>query len=166
MATDESIRVHPGDIVQDSDGLFFLVTETHSWGVGAVQRDRVPGGLIREAYFRLKPGQFVPVGVAHTLPEEVAQARRDSLALERQLAADALADPDDLTPQWDVEVRFNGRTSGSGQRHSERVRAESVEDALRAARLPLTQHGGAAFIVGATVDEVRPHPALAREPGK
>jgi hypothetical protein len=85
MATDETLIVHPGDILQDTSGQFFLAASTHSWGVGAVQR-WTDGGEVRETYHRLKPGQFVVVGSAHTLPEEVAQARRDSIATARALA--------------------------------------------------------------------------------
>ena len=165
MATEESVTVHPGDIVQDTSGQFYLVASTHKWGVGAVQR-WTDGGETRETYHRLKPGQFVPVGVAHMLPEEVSQARRDSLALERAMEAERLSDPDNLTPQWDVEVRFNGRTTGAGQKHTQRVRADCVEEALDQVKHPVGAHGGAICIVGVTVDEVRPHPALAGEPGK
>ncbi|MEJ7831280.1 MAG: hypothetical protein WKF79_00055 [Nocardioides sp.] len=88
MATEEAITVHPGDILQDSQGLLYLASEVHGWGVGAVQRFDHAGDVI-EAYHRLKPGQFVVVGTAHTLPEAVAQARRDSLATERAIAKDA-----------------------------------------------------------------------------
>ena len=165
MATEETVRVHPGDIVQDSDGLFLLVASTHQWGVGAVMRWR-QDDEVREHAYRLKPGQFRVVGVAPVLPEEVAQARRDSLATERALAAEALADPENLTPQWDVETRFNGRTTGSGQAHRQRVRADCVEEALDKVRHPVMEHGGSICITGVTVDEVRPHPALAGESGR
>lgn len=154
MATDETVTVHPGDILQDSDGLFYLAAETHSWGIGAVLRWR-QDDQVRETYHRMKPGQFVVVGVAHTLPEEVRAARRDSIATARALARDALADPDNLTPQWDVEVRFNGRTTGAGQKHAERVRADCVEQALEVVRHPVMEHGGSICIVGVTVDEVK-----------
>jgi hypothetical protein len=154
MATDDTVIVHPGDIVQDSEGQFYLVASTHKWGVGAVQR-WTDAGQVRETYSRLRPGQFVVVGTGHLLPEEVAQARRDSLRLAADLARDALADPDDLTPQWDVEVRFNGRTTGAGQKHNQRVKADCVEEALDKVKHPVGQHGGAICIVGVTVDEVR-----------
>lgn len=91
MATDPNTQiVHPGDVIQDSDGLFLLVTETRSWGVGAVERWRegpVPYE-IKEHYHRMKPGTFWVVGPAHLIPEEVAQARRDSLALARDIERD------------------------------------------------------------------------------
>lgn len=84
MATDETVIVHPGDIIQDANGHLHLVTETHSWGVGAVQR-WLEHGEDREVYARFKPGQFFVVGTAHTLPAEVKQARRDSLTTQRNL---------------------------------------------------------------------------------
>lgn len=87
MATEETVRVHPGDIVQDHEGLLYLTTGTFNWGVGAVLRSR--GNLsqsISEAYHRLKPGSFSVVGVAPMMPEAVAQARRDSLATEAAVA--------------------------------------------------------------------------------
>lgn len=90
MATDETIRVHPGDVVQDSDGLFLLVTQCHGWGIEAVMRWRQgpPPYEIAEHGYRLKPGQFVVVGTAHTLPVEVRQARQDSLRTEREVERD------------------------------------------------------------------------------
>lgn len=88
MATEDTPPVHPGDIVQDTSGQFYLVTETHKWGVGAVQR-WTDGGEVRETYSRLRPGQFVVVGVGHLLPEDVSQARRDSLTTARALAKEA-----------------------------------------------------------------------------
>lgn len=88
MATEETITVHPGDILQDADGLFYLASETHSWGVGAVMRWR-DGDEVRETYHRLKPGQFVVVGAGHILPEDVRGRRRDSLTTARALAKEA-----------------------------------------------------------------------------
>lgn len=84
MATEETITVHPGDIVQDTDGYLHLVSETHGWGVGAIQRLR-DGVVEREFYTRLKPGQFVVVGTAHILPTTVAQRRKDSLATQQEV---------------------------------------------------------------------------------
>jgi hypothetical protein len=78
MATEETVIVHPGDIIQDSAGQLMLVTQTKKWGVGAVQRWH-DGVEMQERYHRLKPGQFVVCGAAHLLPEEISQARRDSL---------------------------------------------------------------------------------------
>lgn len=89
MATEpETVTVHPGDIIQDSSGQIMLVTQTKRWGVGAVQRWH-DGIEMQERYHRLKPGQFVVCGAAHLMPEEVAQARRDSLKLAAQVAKDA-----------------------------------------------------------------------------
>lgn len=90
MATDETIIVHPGDILQGTEqgpqhGHLFLVTETHRWGAGAVARWHHDGDD-HEVYHRFKPGTFAVVGAAHILPPEVAAARRDSLATQRQLA--------------------------------------------------------------------------------
>lgn len=86
MATEpESIVVHPGDIVQDNTGQIMLVTQTKKWGVGAVQRWH-DGIEMQERYHRLKPGQFVVCGAAHLLPEEISQARRDSLKLAAEIA--------------------------------------------------------------------------------
>lgn len=88
MATEETAPVHPGDIVQDTDGCLHLVTTTNSWGVGAIQR-RIEAGQEVSTYARLRPGQFSVCGVAVTLPEAVAQARRDSLATEAAVAREA-----------------------------------------------------------------------------
>ncbi len=89
MATDQTpAAVHPGDIIQDNLGQIMLVTQTRSWGIGCVQRWH-DGIEMQERYHRLKPGQFVVCGAAHLLPEEIAQARRDSLKLAAQIAKDA-----------------------------------------------------------------------------
>jgi hypothetical protein len=159
MATTEALTVHPGDIVQGTQqgpthGHLFLVTETHRWGVGAVARWH-ENDVDRETYNRLKPGTFAVCGAAAVLPPEVAAARRDSIATARQIAREGDGNADDMTPEWDVEVRFNGRTTGTGQKHSERVRADSVEDALDRVRHPVMEHGGSICIVGVTVDEVK-----------
>lgn len=58
--------------------------------------------------------------------------------------------------EWDVEIRFNGRSTGAGQKHRERVRADCVEEALDRVRHPVMEHGGAICIVGVTVDMVKP----------
>lgn len=86
MATEpETIVVHPGDIIQDSTGQIMLITQTKKWGVGAVQRWH-DGIEMQERYHRLKPGSFVVCGAAHLLPEEISQARRDSLKLAAEIA--------------------------------------------------------------------------------
>lgn len=89
MATDETVTVHPGDIIQDSDGLLYLASETQRWGVGAVLRWRLPDGEVRESYHRMKPGQFTVCGEATLMPEEVRAARRDSIATAKAVAKDA-----------------------------------------------------------------------------
>ena len=80
MAT-ETTTVHPGDIVQDARGLIFLVSETHRWGVGALLKTETG-----DSYHRLKPGQFVVVGQAHTMNPDIAGRRRDSLAAAAEAA--------------------------------------------------------------------------------
>lgn len=86
--TPEKPPVHPGDIIQDSNGQIMLVTQTRAWGVGAVQRWH-DGIEMREVYHRLHHGQFVVCGAAHLLPEEVSKARRDSLKLAAEIAKEA-----------------------------------------------------------------------------
>lgn len=86
MATEsETVTVHPGDIIQDSAGQLMLVTQTKPRFVGAVQRWH-DGIEMQERYHRLRPGSFVVCGAAHLLPEEIAQARRDSLKLAAEIA--------------------------------------------------------------------------------
>lgn len=159
MATDNTLIAHPGDIIQGtqqgpSHGHLFLITETHRWGVGAVAR-WFADGADQETYHRFKPGTFAICGAAAILPPEVAAARRDSIATARTLAREGDGNTEDMTPEWDVTVRFNGRTTGAGQVHQERVRADSVEDALDRVRAPVMEHGGSICIVGVTVDEVK-----------
>lgn len=106
--------VHPGDILQDSDGLLYLASEIHNWGVGAVMRWRVEDQT-HEHYFRLKPGQFTVVGTAHLLPEEVAQRRRDSLAQARMIAMEspAYGASDSSDPfQWAINAATQARAWG------------------------------------------------------
>lgn len=159
MATEETIVVHPGDIIQATQpgplhGHFLLVTEVHARHIGAIMRwPETTTVLGQEAYHRLKPGAFAIAGVAPIMPPEILAARRDSVATARDLAR--VADPDDMTPRWDVEIRFNGRTTGSGQKHNEQVRADCVEQALEVVRVPVMEHGGSVCIVGVTVDEVK-----------
>lgn len=88
MATEETLIVHPGDIIQATQqgpihGHLFLVSETHRWGVGAVMR-WTDDGEDRETYHRFTdPAAFVVVGTAHLLPPDVAARRRDSVATQR-----------------------------------------------------------------------------------
>ena len=61
MATETTAVVHPGDIIQGTDGTerhghFYLVTECHRWGVGAVSRFN-HNGIDHEVYHRFHPGQ-------------------------------------------------------------------------------------------------------------
>lgn len=89
MATEpEKVTVHPGDIVQDTLGQLMLVTQTKPRFVGAVQRWH-DGIAMQERYHRLQPGSFVVCGAAHLLPEEISQARRDSLKTAAELAREA-----------------------------------------------------------------------------
>ncbi len=84
-AESETIVVHPGDIIQDSNGQLMLVTQTKPRFVGAVQRWH-DGIEMQERYHRLQPGQFVVCGAAHLLPEAIAQARRDSIKQAAEIA--------------------------------------------------------------------------------
>ena len=89
MATEqETLTVHPGDIIQDNNGQIMLVTQTKAWGIGAVQRWH-DGIEMQERYHRLKPGEFVVCGAAQLLPEEIRQTRTDSLKLAAEIAKDA-----------------------------------------------------------------------------
>lgn len=89
MATDQPTpRLHPGDIIQDSTGLLMLVTQIKPRFVGAVQRWH-DGIEMQERYHRLKHGAFVRVGAAHLLPEDIAGARRDSIAQAARDEAEA-----------------------------------------------------------------------------
>lgn len=93
MATEQTVTVHPGDIIQGIEpgphhGHFFLVTECRRWGVGAVQRWR-DGDEDHEVYSRFKPPQFALVGTAHILPPPVAAARRDSIRTAQTVAKEA-----------------------------------------------------------------------------
>lgn len=93
MATEETLIVHPGDIIQStrddwSKGRLFLVEETHRWGVGAVHCYSHAGEEF-SVYVRYKPSDFAVVGAAVLLPPEVAQRRRDSLATQRIIAKES-----------------------------------------------------------------------------
>lgn len=89
MATDpKAPAIHPGDIIQDSSGQLMIVTQAKPRFIGAVQRWH-DGIEMRERYHRLTPGQFVVCGAAHLLPEEVSQARRDSLKTAATIAKEA-----------------------------------------------------------------------------
>lgn len=89
MATEETVIVHPGDIIQATQqgpihGHLLFVSETHRWGVGAVLRWPDPDlQEDREVYHRMKPDTFVKVGTAAIMPPDVAAARRDSIATQR-----------------------------------------------------------------------------------
>jgi hypothetical protein len=161
MATDETIIAHPGDIIQStmqghwSHGLLFMIDQTRSWGVEASMLYRQAGEEF-VVPMRFKPGTFAICGAAAIVPPEIAAARRDSIATARAVAREGDGNRDDLTPEWDVEIRFNGRTTGTGQVHRERVRGDCVEDALDNVRHPVMEHGGSICIVGATADMVKP----------
>jgi hypothetical protein len=86
MATDQAPPALPGDVIQDSDGHLYLATETHRWGVGAVQRWRDRDGE-QETYHRLdQRGSYAIVGAAPLLPPEVQQARADAIRTAREVA--------------------------------------------------------------------------------
>lgn len=78
MATESTLVVHPGDIIQDQHGQLMIVTQTRPRFIGAIQRWH-DGIEDRERYHRLRPGEFHVCGAAALLPEAIAQARRDSL---------------------------------------------------------------------------------------
>ncbi len=87
MATEETVIVHPGDIIQGTiqgpqHGHLFLVTECQRWGVGGVARWHQDGDD-HEHYHRFKPGTFAVVGAAAILPPELAGARRDSIKTQQ-----------------------------------------------------------------------------------
>lgn len=89
MATEsKTLIVHPGDIIQDSAGQLMLVTQTKPRFIGAVQRWH-DGIEMQERYHRLRPGQFNVCGTAVIMPEEVAQARRDSLKTAALISREA-----------------------------------------------------------------------------
>lgn len=87
MATEEAEPIHPGDIIQDAEGVVYLASEVHGWGVGATLISRSAYG-VGETYHRLKPGQFVKVGEARFMPEAVVGRRRDSLRQAAEIAAE------------------------------------------------------------------------------
>jgi hypothetical protein len=69
----------------------------------------------------------------------------------------------DAAMKWDVTLRFNGRTSGPGQRWRGQVEADCVQEAIdqasgQAIRDP--KHGQSIGIVGATIDECRAGSAI------
>jgi hypothetical protein len=125
MATDDTLIVHPGDIIQGtqqgpSHGHLFLVTETHRWGVGAVHRWS-EHGADKETYWRFKAGQFAVVGVAPLMPPEVAAARRDSvegaLAVAREKAEGGdkvMVEGPPVTPE--LQLLFGAYAAGSAVR--------------------------------------------------
>lgn len=88
MATDNVMPAMPGDVIQDTDGLFLLVTEVRKRGVGAIARWR-EGPDIKEHYARLAHGQYRVVAAAPMLPPEVQQARRAALQTARAVEREA-----------------------------------------------------------------------------
>lgn len=87
-AEEETVTVHPGDIVQITDGkhagvgCLLIVEGCYGWGIGCTMRwsdkDRV-----WESYHRLKPSQFAVCGAASVVKPDVLAARRDSIGTER-----------------------------------------------------------------------------------
>lgn len=159
----------PGDIVQISgpqyQGALVIVEEVRHWGVTGYAPHLADRGPTKDIPLRLRHDEFVPAGVAAVMSPGLASARQAAIETARTLAREAAErraaeppaedDPDDMTMKWDVEVRFNGRTTGQGQVHRERVRADCVEQALDVVRPPVMEHGGSICIVGVTVDEVK-----------
>ena len=88
MATEQAPPIMPGEVIQDANGHLYLASEIHRWGVGALMR-WTEGGQERESYHRLKAGQFVRLGPAHTVPKEIAQRRADAIAHQAELDAEA-----------------------------------------------------------------------------
>lgn len=79
--TDQPERpvVHPGDIVQDADGVLYLTETVNRWGLGVILRWR-SGSDIHEHYVRLKHGDYHVAGQAPMLPPELLADRRASVA--------------------------------------------------------------------------------------
>ena len=89
MATEDTIIVHPGDIIQGTaqgpqHGHLFLVTEPRATHVGALARWHQDGDD-HEHYHRFKPGTFAVVGEAAIMPPELLAARRDSIRTQREV---------------------------------------------------------------------------------
>lgn len=154
----------PGDIIQVTTigrrGALAIVEEVRASGVtGYMPLASTMGGPATPVPIRLRYGEFQRVGTAAVLGAELSKARVAAIETAQQVAAERAAtapppDPDDLTPEWDVEVRFNGRENGKGV-HRERVRADCPEEAYDRVTLPVMAHGGALCVTGLTIDEVK-----------
>lgn len=148
----------PGDIVQvtsiERRGALAVVEEVRASGVsGYMPLATVRSGSTSPIPIRLRYHEFVRVGTAAVLSGELAKARAAAIETAQLVAEEAAraAPPievDDLTPQWDVEVRVLERATETIQKHRERVRADCVEEALDR----ITVEGGS--LVGVTIDEV------------
>lgn len=93
-AAEDTVTVHPGDILQITDskhpglGCVLIAEGCHKWGVGATLR-WFAGERTMEAYIRLKPGQFSVTGAAAVLSPETLAARRASIETARLVAEEA-----------------------------------------------------------------------------
>lgn len=84
VPAEETVVVHPGDVVQIIDpkhpgvGCLLIVEGCHGWGIGATMH-WTDKGRMWESYHRLKPGQFAVCGAAAVVKPDVLSARRDSI---------------------------------------------------------------------------------------
>lgn len=155
----------PGDIVEVTThgrrGALVVVEDVYAGRIaGYMPFARTISDPTEQVPVRLRLGEFARVGTAALVSPGLAKAREAAIATLAEPAApspvkDPPGDPDDLTPIWEVEVRFNGRTTGAGQSHRERVRADCVEEAYDRVSLPVMAHGGSVCVTGVTIDEVR-----------
>lgn len=166
--------VFPGDLVQittpQRQGAIVVVEDVRAGRIaGYMPTATTKNEPAIDVPARLRDGEFVVVGVAAVMTPTLQKARAAAIETAKIVAAEAAAkapplveaeaedDPDDLTPRFDVEFRFNGRTTGSGQKFARRVRSDSPYEAVDkvSAALPIMDHGGAICVLGFTVDEVR-----------
>jgi hypothetical protein len=95
MATEEKKIVHPGDIVQVTDpghslhSHLLIVTQARPRFIGAIVRWVDGYGELGQNYHRLDPAQVVVCGAAAILPEDLLQARKDSLKTAEEAAREA-----------------------------------------------------------------------------
>ena len=156
----------PGDIVEVTTlgrrGALVVVEQAHAGRItGYMPCARTKDHPTEKVPVRLRVGEFARVGTVATATRELAKAR--AAAIEAisppPPAKPAAPEGDTIVDEFDVEFRFNGRTTGAGQTHRVRVPTDNgtVEEAIAAAypTLPVRDHGGSIFVTGVTVDEVR-----------
>lgn len=159
----------PGDIVQVTTpsrrGALVVVDIVRPWGiVGSAPFIETMAGPTKPTFVRLKRGEFALVGTAAIMERGVLADRKLAIetarivAAERAAAAPPTQEPDDRAPRFKVELRFNSRLAGDGQKWSGVVSADCVEEAIEQAttavvRLP--EHGSSIFVTGFTADKVR-----------